>query len=977
MSCAKMSFEQKIAKQFSHVEPIHRSEVRWWMAAGMHTDETIKEEIRAMHDAGFSGVELCQLADKTIKEEVYGYGSPQWENDVKLILNTALDFGMSVSLTSGAGWSTANVPGLDPDCQQANQCVVLLTEEIFAGNTRSGALPTDEILREKATFIGAIAVQKVSKNVYSSENYHILTSLISEGTLQWTAPQDGDYTIMYYFAQGTAQGISPAVKRAYTINYFDRRGFEALKEYLEKNVLNDKKIKKKIKSGDVQFFMDSLEYTCGAGFTSWTETFAQEFKARKGYDILPYLYLAKDAPVTSIWSWSDNADLLGIYTLEDQRLTTKILNDIYDVQTKLYIEEFVNPFREWLHTHGITLRVQISYGKSLEISEPIAAVDYPEAENRNQKNQVDMYRLWSGGSHLQNKMLSSETGGLDKSAYSYTYQKNLQEAYDLYATGYSRMIWHIWASNYGPVPVWPGYEGGDRKEVYYKFGKREPSFSEYEEFNRHLGRVQKLLRQGRAGVDLGMIYIKYGQHLAYTDAKDWMHTHEPMFFPSTVLQDNGYSYDYLSPDLLTADGVYFDEKSKTLELAGYKALVLWQWDLSICGAEKILALAKQGLPIVMVDGAAADSPYQGDDKAHLLDLVTELKALKNVVSVADANGVLGALQQLGISPYAGFSVPNQQLLTQTRRDGNDRYVFAYNYCDGSLHTPENLPHGDRISTELVADGIFVPYVIDAWNGNVKKVAAYRYKDGKTFFNIFLNYGDIALFALQSVDQEELHVDACADVFEKNKKFYCTATESGEYSFPLNTGATVTGKGTVEPSYEITDWALTVESWTPTDKLLTRTETLLGVTTNEYAYDTEKTTIDLTLDTLTTWDKIDGVGKSISGKGFYRATFPWKGTSDGAYLDFGKITQSMKVFINGKKTDDINMNRPVVDISNLLRTGENVIEIQYSSNLNNLQLSRGVTKEGVLPSNFLGYAVQYESYGPQKATVVPYSVVELA
>ena len=977
MSCPKTSFEQKIATQFSCVAPCHRSEVRWWMAAGTHTDETIKEEIRAMHDAGFSGVELCQLADKTIQEEIYGYGSAQWENDVKLILNTALDLGMSVSLTSGAGWSTANVPGLDPDSQQANQCVVLLTEELAAGGVRSGLLPTDQRLREKAKFIGAVAVQKVAEQVYSSENFHILTPLVVDGTLQWSAPKDGDYTIMYYFAQGTAQGISPAVKRAYTINYFDRRGFEALREYLEQNVLNDEEIKGKIKAGDVQFFMDSLEYTCGEGFTSWTETFAEEFQNRKGYDILPYLYLAKDAPDTSIWGWSDNADLQGIYTLTDPRLATKILNDIYDVQTKLYVEEFINPFRAWLHTHGITLRVQISYGKNLEISEPIAAVDYPEAENRNQKNQVDMYRLWSGGSHLQNKMLSSETGGLANSAYNYTYQKNLQEAYDLYAAGYSRMIWHIWASNYGPVPVWPGYEGGDRKEVYYKFGKREPSFTEYSEFNDHLGRIQKLLRQGTAGVDLGMLYTKYGQHLVYTDPEDWMHTHRPMFFPSTALQDNGYTYDYLSPDLLTADGVFFDQASKTLELAGYKALVLWQRDLSVCGAEKILALAKQGLPLVIVDGAAVDSPYQGDEKEALFDLVSELKALKNVVSVSDADGVLGALKSMGISPYAGFRAPNQQLLTQTRRDGNDRYLFAYNYCDGSLHTAENVPHGDRIKTELAADGIFVPYVIDAWNGKVQKIAAYRHQDGKTFFEISLNYGDVALFALQSAEQEELHVDACAGVYESDGKFLYKATESGEYSFPLNTGATVKGMGRAEAPYEITGWDLTVESWTPTDLLETRTETLLGVTTNEYAYKTEKTEINVTLDTLTPWDKIDGVGKNVSGKGYYRATFPWKGTADGAYLDFGKLTQSMKVFINGKKTDDVNMNRPTVDISSLLHTGENVIEIQYSSNLNNLQLSRGVIREGVLPSNFLGYDVKYESYGPQKATVVPYTVIELA
>ena len=90
----------------------------------------------------------------------------------------------------------------------------------------------------------------------------------------------------------------------------------------------------------------------------------------------------------------------------------------------------MTPFRAWLNAQGIKLRAQISYGKNLEISEPIATVDYPEAENRNQNNQVDMYRLWSGGAHLQNKVLSSETGAVG--GCNYFYQDHLMEAYDLF-----------------------------------------------------------------------------------------------------------------------------------------------------------------------------------------------------------------------------------------------------------------------------------------------------------------------------------------------------------------------------------------------------------------------------------------------------------------------------------------------------------------------------------------------------------------
>lgn len=906
-----------------------RTDVRWWMAAGMHTDETVLEELHAMHDAGFSGVELCQLADRTIDEHLYGYGGAQWEHDVKLILNTALDLGMSVSLTSGAGWSTANVPGLDPDSQAANQCVVLLTESLSAAETRTGAIPTSEKLREKARFLGAVAVRAIAETVFSPDGYRVLTEDVTDGNLTFTAPDDGNYTIMYYYVQGTAHRASPAVCDSYTINYFDRRGVEALKRYLEENVLNDEALNEKIRCGDVQYFMDSLEYSDGAGITVWTETFADEFFARKGYDILPYLYLASGAPSTSIWDWNDNADLIGRLTLSDLDTNKRILNDLFDVQTKLYLEQFITPFRTWLNERSITLRAQISYGKNLEISEPIACVDRPETENRNQKNQPDIYRLWSGGAHLQNKVLSAETGGLDNSNYNYTMQRHLHEAYRLYAAGCARIIWHIWSSCWGPTAVWPGYEGGNGMEQYYKFGTREPSFDGYAACNRHLGRIQKLLRTGKPAVDVGMLYVKYGQHLVYGDCRDWLCEHAPMFFPSCKLQDHGYTYDYFSPSLLHADGVHYDPETKTLEPAGYRALVLWQADLTLDGAKTVCDLADSGLTVILVDGAAVRSPYRCEDDSSLAELLCRMKALPAVHTVSAPDEVTAALQSLGITPYTAFDKPNQNLLTQMRRDGDNRLLYVYNYADD-------------ITSSLSFDGCYIPCQIDAWTGEITQLPSCC--DGtKTRVSVSLAAGDIALLCLLP-RTEQTDLPAAPTVLCKTP-------------------------------FSITNWTLAVESWTPSGEILLRTETLLGVQTTEYAVHTDKRQIDVTLDTLTTWDNISALGRDICGKAVYRASFVWDAhTADGAYLDFGSIVQTLRVKINGKEAPDVNLIRPRIDITDLLCDGENTVELFYSSNLNNLQITRGKIREGILVNNFPGYLTKYASYGPACASVVPYECV---
>lgn len=959
-----MDFATKLEGIYRKPEINDRSEVRWWMAEGMHTDETLLEELQAISDAGFRGVELCQLADHTINDSLYGYGSEQWEHDVKLILRRAKELSMTVSLTSGAGWSSSNVPGIDPDSQQTNQCIVLLCEELGGGETRTGAIPRGKNIREKATFLGSFAVRKLGENLYSEQGIVRLTEQIRDGELTWTAPEGQDYTLMYYYSQGTAHCVKPSVTPSYTVNYFDARGIEALKEYLSENVLNDEQIRETIRTGDVQLFMDSLEYTSGKGFTAWTENFAEEFRAKKGYDILPLMFLAYYAPTKSIWSWSDNEDLLGIYRLDDPIRNRQIVNDIFDLQTYLYRTNFLEPFREWLHGYGITLRAQISYGKNLEISQPIRSVDYPEAENRNQKNQIDMYRLWSGGSHLQNKILSSETGGLDQSAYAYTYARHLQEAYALYAAGYSRMVWHIWCSQYGPTPVWPGYEGGTGKEQYYKFGLREPSYSEYGEFNDHLGRIQHLLREGVGGVDLGMPYTKYGQHMAYTDKKDWLRDGEAMFFPSTSLQRHGYTYDYFNPELLTEDGVSYNATAKRLEPSGYKALVLWQDMISLKGANEVLRLAKCGLPVILLSDAATDSPYANETAQELHAILSELKALDCVATVPTAEDVLEALYDRSILPYVGLA-NKTSLLTQSRRIGNDLGVFVYNYGVGEGSACE----------ELIADGTFLPYRIDAWTGKVTELATYRHENGTTAIPLTLTNGDAALFLLRAVDNAPLHVTEGADAIRENAALVLHTRET-PLRATLSDGRTVIAPPCTQTAREITDWTLRVHAVVPTDRIETRTETLLGITTEEYRVATETETIDLTLPTLAPWDGIEEIGRSRSGKGYYSARFPWDGTADGACIDFGSLEQSMKVFINGKKTDDVSMIRPCADVSELLKIGENTIEIEYSSNLTNLQLSRGVIREGAVPSNFVGYDVGYLSYGPKKATLIPYRKTEI-
>ncbi len=990
---ANSDFYYELAENYADSDIEHRTEVRWWMAEGGHTDETLEEEVQAMYDAGFRGVELCQLSISMLDETVWGYGSEQWNHDFHVVLNKCMDLGMTVGITSGTNWNTSNIPGLDPDTQEAMQAAFELHETVAPGQVlENHPVPTSNQLRAVNHWIGAYAYEIVDENAKpivlgKPIDLNEFVTIAEDGTktLTWTAPEgENSYYIFYYWMQATAQESSPSVVPAYCINYLDKRGFEAWAEYFKANVLNDPALNEKILKGDVQLFMDSLEYSFGRGFTLYSEQFAEEFQARKGYDIRPYLLLAKGLP--GVVTFNAPQDYVaGTYNLADPVEGQKILNDLHDVQTKLYMENLLIPLEAWLNDYGIQLRVQISYGKYLEISEPSMVVDYPEAENLNQRNQVDIYRLWSGAAKLENKILSSETGALGGYAYAFTHQKHMQEAYSLYAAGFSRINWHIWTSQWAPsnlvgvtgggwgVPVttWPGFQS---MSMFNCLGMREPGYDEYWQFNQHLGRVQELLREGVSRTDIGMPRIKYGQEICFSVGKGekdmWMQRHDYMLYPSMELQENGYTYDYFSPEILNSEDVYYNAETGTLELAGYKALVLWQNWLSVDGAQNILDFAKQGLKIVIVGDACKETPYQDGD-AQLKAIMDEMKTLDNVVVVETADDVMEALQAMGVVPYAGFE--SQQLLTQVREDDGNLFLYAYNYCDGTLHDETCTDHGLLAVEEVTMDGTFIPYYIDAWTGEVTQVADYRWENGQTIFELSLEYGDIALYAFEAVENEPEHVVSTeADAFVTEDGIVLRATESGTYKTELAYGRSFKTDVVVPAAYDITNWDVTVESWTGGD-IIKRADTFTdsnGVTGEESCYATVKTPISFKLDTLTTWDNIPEVGKEVSGRGEYKATFNWDAeAADGAYIDFGVLCNGMTVKINGVETTDVNMNDPVLDAGAYLVDGENTIEISYGSTLTNVLLAIGKIRVG--NGSWGGYRIDYRSYGPAQAVVVPY------
>lgn len=1061
---ASVDFKTELLSSFKDPDRAYSSDVRWWLADAGYTDEVLLEEIQAMYDSGFHGVELC-MQNGNAPDELYAYGSKMWSHKWKLMMNKLLDLNMEVSLTSGTNWSTSNVPGLDPDSQQASQVIALGDMIVPAGEAIS-ALPKPDVMRDTnaGRFIGAYAYKLVGTSEgertirgrstpYTSfvVDYDSMIDLnnlvfiegntIYDQACNWTAPNDGEYIVFAYWTHGNYKTAAPAAEICYATNYFDVRGVEALRAFWEANYLDEPELNAKILKGDVQLFMDSLEINPDGGFTWWTENMRDEFIKRKGYDILPYIFLVEGLPQVHAVFNPYFAPAQGYHELEHNAgLREKIVNDWVDVLTQMNCENMLVPLKEWLNSVGIKTRAQISYGRSWEITEPSMYVDYPEAENFNQYNNIDILRLHTAGAKLQNKVLSTETGAA-MNTYATTFQSRLNDIYAQYAAGFQRVIWHIWSSSYAygtqfanekGVVNWPGWGRG-----FDRLGNREPNFRDFDEFNTHVGRIQKLLQTGTSRTDIGFIHNNWNQGIRFgggiendITGMNYMLAHMGVYYRSTELQDNGYTYDYLSPDLLTTNTVYFDEATATIEPAGYKALIIYQNWLDADGAKLILDWAQKGLKVVFLEGSAKRTPFNDRRDDELAATVAEIKALSNVrtaeifdksdsfdyflpLAEGYSDGVYDALRELEVRPYAEFIRPNHQLLTQSRIDENDNmYLYVYNYCSNDYHHNSHIKsiqeedHGTNIQTEIKVDGLYIPMNVNAWTGDVTELAEYRYENGQTIFPIDLDYADVALYAFIKINKEKLHIiDTDIESYVEKGKMYARATQSGLYEVKLSDGKTRIVEFEVPTSYEITDWKLNVESWTANNMLELSEETIGDLRTIVSKVGTQKTNIEVDLNKLKTWDKIPEVGINVSGLGHYEATFDWDTkVADGAYLDLGDaFVSSMKIWINDRKvggdisqhpskrpisiiennkaveeyTGGISWFKPKTDISDYLVDGKNMIVIEYSSNLSNVALNLGIIAETQHGKGWWNNDTKYLEYGPSQAIIIPFmeSIIE--
>lgn len=740
-------------------------------------------------------------------------------------------------------------------------------------------------------------------------------------TFKWNAPDDGNlYVVIPFWRIGAGHGTAAdtsAYGTMFVVNHFTDEAARAQFNYWRKYMFTDEMVRLFKKNGRIDWFMDSLEISkLNNSVEWWAYDFIDEFHQTAGYDLTGYLPL-----------------LFGGYTLEGDSSAVKNLvwQDYYQMLTDTYLE-YLTTMKTLLNGIGVHLRAQVAYGQNFNMSQSVRGVDVPEVETLAFSDSAESYKLMSGAAHLLGRnTLSSETGAL-RGSYIYTPQEYIKQVHQQMAAGVNRAIWHGFSALAGPdkATLWPGFEstmGFDQSE---RWANRSPHTVTEKDYTSHIARLQTMLRAGVEKVDVAVLLG------GLVSIAPWSKTD---LVTGTMTQDAGYSHDFFDVTYLKDPDCAFLNADGTLGRPGYKAVVVLMNEMQLASARALYNLAKKGLKVVIVEGAASTTGNLGENDEDLAVVIGSLKKLPGVVTVSGKAEILDALGRLDVRPRVAYE-KEAKLWTLMTVSDDAAYIYAFN--ETQMY----------IDTAFEVEGTFAPYVMDTWSGKITPIAVYRHRNGRTVFDVRIKPNDTHVYILNpGVDASAAYATAseAENVEIVGDSLMAISTAGGRYQTTLNSGRVVATEVTVPSVEQPGTWYVTVESWTKGDKVGVSEDRGLGYKTTEVYYKTRKTDVvkDVPQTELKPWIDMEGVGRAVSGVGTYTTSIAlpgdWNFISNGLLLDLGKLEGSARVTVNGTVMDPVNLDNPVVDISSALRRGNNDISVLVTSTLSNVLLNGEVNR----------------------------------
>ena len=463
---------------FAAPPPEARLRCYWWWLNGNTNEAAITRDLEQMQAKGYGGAILVD-ADGSGQEHNRmvpagpTFGSVRWRELYRHALKEAARLGLEISLNVESGWNLGG-PEVKPE-----QAAKLLTFSrvtvagpgeirralpqppakidfyrdiaVLAYPLRHGEAMPPRPIRQLALKTAAqefgmsapvtlplledLAAEPGEQDSQVSEVIDLSAKMTPDGTFTWQAPA-GTWEILRvgYMASGAKVSTSSGKWQGLAIDYLDRAEFE---HYWRQNI-------EPLMADAQPYLGKSLRYlvtdSWELGGVNWTPKFREEFRARRGYDPLPYLPIAAGR------------------ILDSRDTSNRFLNDLRRTVADLVIDGHYRPFAEFAARYGLGIHPESGgpHGAPLDALETLGVSTFPQMEfwarsatHRVRDEERFFVKQGSSAAHTYGKTLVAAEGMTSIGPqWEESIWRNLKPTFDqAVCEGLNRLVWHTFTSS--------------------------------------------------------------------------------------------------------------------------------------------------------------------------------------------------------------------------------------------------------------------------------------------------------------------------------------------------------------------------------------------------------------------------------------------------------------------------------------------------------------------------------------------------
>lgn len=346
-----------LPSQFVHPPAAARPWVYWFWNNGNVTKAGITADLEAMQRAGIGGVIIMDVVERFAPPAgPADFMNAEWQELFRFAVAEAHRLGLEINMTNGPGWCGSSGPWITPALSMQMLVATNLQVEGPASLSLTLPQPDTEVNREQdgfnstvkfASFYRDIAVLAVPRNdsggAMPEAVVDVTDQLDAAGHLHWDVPA-GSWTLMRIGHTSTGSSTRPPVKGGNGLEC-DKLSAVAMEVHFT-NLMGKLIASAGPMAGPTlsATHIDSWE----VGTQNWTPGFREEFRIRRGYDLLPFLpnLLLAKSPATHR------------PTVGDAATVRRFRWDFQQTVAELLAENYVGRLADLAHQHGLRLTME-------------------------------------------------------------------------------------------------------------------------------------------------------------------------------------------------------------------------------------------------------------------------------------------------------------------------------------------------------------------------------------------------------------------------------------------------------------------------------------------------------------------------------------------------------------------------------------------------------------------------------------------